>query len=80
MLVSTKHFLKFCFMPLGQAAAAPVIALLTEFLSPVVGWLGMFVIIAGSSIMCAILNLRFPKNPTPKAIQERLQRPPPSQL
>ena len=26
----------------GQAAAAPVIALLTEFLSPALGWLGKY--------------------------------------
>ena len=29
----------------GQAAAAPVIALLTEFLSPALGWLGKYLLI-----------------------------------
>jgi hypothetical protein len=43
----------------GQAAAAPVLALLTEFLNPLLGWLGMFLIIAGFSIVSAFMNLRF---------------------
>jgi hypothetical protein len=43
----------------GQAAAAPVLALLTEFLNPLLGWLGMFLIIAGFSIISAFMNLRF---------------------
>lgn len=64
----------------GQAAAAPVIAVLTEFLSPLLGWFGMFLIIAGFSLLSAALNLRFPKNPSPRAILDRLQKPPPSQL
>ena len=64
----------------GQAAAAPVIASLTEFLSPAIGWFGMFIIIAGASAMCFTINLKYPPNPTPKVILERLQRPPPSQL
>ena len=64
----------------GQAAAAPVIALLTEFLSPALGWLGMFFIIAGASIVSCTINMRYPKHPSPKVLLERLQRPPPSQL
>ena len=64
----------------GQAAAAPVIAVITEFLSPALGWFGMFIIIAGASILSCTINLRYPKNPSAKAILERLQRPPPSQL
>ena len=64
----------------GQAAAAPVIALLTEFLSPALGWLGMFFIIAGASILSCTINMRYPKHPSPKVLLERLQRPPPSQL
>jgi len=64
----------------GQAAAAPVIAIITEFLSPALGWFGMFIIIAGASTLCCAITLKFPKNPSPKAIIERLQRPPPEQL
>ena len=64
----------------GQAAAAPVIAVITEFLSPAIGFLGMFVFIAGASFLCCLLNLKFPQKPSPKAVLERLQRPPPSQL
>jgi len=64
----------------GQAAAAPVIALLTEFLSPALGWLGMFFIIAGASTISCTINMRYPKHPSPKVLLDRLQRPPPSQL
>ena len=64
----------------GQAAAAPVIAIITEFLSPALGFLGMFTIIAGASLLCCLINLKYPKKPSPKAVLERLQRPPPSQL
>jgi hypothetical protein len=65
----------------GQAAAAPVLAVLTQFLSPLLGWQGMFSIIATFSLISAIMNLRFfPKNPTPKLILARLERPAPSEL
>ena len=64
----------------GQAAAAPVIAVITEFLSPAIGFLGMFVFIAGASFLCCLLNLKFPQKPSPKAVLERLQRAPPSHL
>jgi predicted MFS family arabinose efflux permease len=65
----------------GQAAAAPVLALLTEFLNPRLGWFGMFAIIATFSLVSALMNLKFfPKNPTPKSILARLERPAPSDL
>ncbi len=64
----------------GQAAAAPVIAVITEFLSPTLGWFGMFLFIAGASLLCCAINWKYPKRPSPKVILERLQRPPPSQL
>merc|ERR1719189_2545909 len=53
----------------GSAVAAPMLAILTEFLSPVLGWLGMFTIIAAFSFASAIMNFCFfPKNPNPKQI------------
>ena len=65
----------------GQAVAAPVIAILTEFLSPAVGWFGMFTIIAGFSFASAVMNLCFfPKNPSPQKILNRIDRPIPSEL
>ena len=65
----------------GQAVAAPVIAILTEFLSPAFGWLGMFTIIASFSFASAVMNLCFfPKNPSPKKILNRIERPLPSEL
>ncbi len=58
-----------------------VLALLTEFLSPTLGWFGMFLIIAGFSVTCGIMNLRFfPKSPSPRSILARLDRPGPSEL
>ena len=65
----------------GQAVAAPVIAILTEFLSPVLGWFGMFSVIASFSLASAMLNLCFfPSNPNPKDILNRIDRPNPSEL
>ena len=65
----------------GQAAAAPVLALVTEFLNPMLGWFGMFVLISGFSLVSAVMNLKFfPKNPTPKASLARLERPAPSEI
>ena len=65
----------------GQAVAAPVIAILTEFLSPALGWLGMFTIIASFSLASAVMNLCFfPSNPSPKKILNRIERPIPSDL
>ena len=65
----------------GQAVAAPVIAILTEFLSPAFGWFGMFTIIASFSFASAVMNLCFfPKSPSPKKILNRIERPLPSEL
>lgn len=65
----------------GQAAAAPMLALLTEFLNPKLGWFGMFLIISGFSLVSAVMNLKFfPKNVTPKMILARLERPAPSEI
>lgn len=64
----------------GQAAAAPVIAVITEFLSPSLGWFGMFIVIAVASMLCCAINTKYPRNPSPKLILDKLQRPPPSQL
>ncbi len=63
----------------GSAAAAPVTALLTQQLSPVIGWTGMFLVIAGFSTACALLQCRFPRYPSPRAILDRLAMTP-SQL
>ena len=65
----------------GQAFAAPIIAILTEFLSPAVGWFGMFTIIAAFSFVSAVMNICFfPQNPSPKKILNRIERPTPSEL
>ena len=60
----------------GSAAAAPLIALLTQFMSPVVGFLGMFIIIALFSASASLLTLLFPSCPSPRKIQEQLQPSP----
>ena len=60
----------------GSAAAAPLIALLTQFMSPVIGFLGMFIIIALFSAAGALLTLLFPAYPSPKKIVEQLQPSP----
>merc|ERR1719309_1910973 len=60
----------------GSAAAAPIIAILTQVLSPIVGFLGMFIIISFFSAGAAVLTLFFPACPSPKNILERLSRPP----
>jgi len=62
----------------GSAAAAPIIAILTQVLSPVVGFLGMFIIISFFSAAAALLTLLFPACPSPKKILERLSRSPTS--
>ena len=65
----------------GQAFAAPVIAILTEFLSPALGWFGMFTIIASFSFASGIMNLCFfPRTPNPQKILNRIERPIPSEL
>ena len=80
-IISFRHSSKnYGLVMTGQAAAAPVIAIITEFLSPAIGWFGMFIIIAGASILCCAITLKYPRHPSPKAIIERLQRPPPEQL
>lgn len=56
----------------GSAAAAPIIAILTQGLSPIIGYLGMFIIISCFSAVGGILTLFFPKRPTPRKILERL--------
>ena len=63
----------------GQAMAAPVVAILTQVLNPLIGWFGMFLIIAGFSLACAILQCQFPRCPSPRAILDRLSMTP-SQL
>jgi len=63
----------------GSAVASPLIALLTQFLSPIVGFLGLFIIIALFSAAAGVLTLLFPGCPSPKKIQEKLQ-PAPEQL
>ena len=60
----------------GSAAAAPMIALLTQFMSPVIGFLGMFIIIALFSAAGALLTLLFPACPSPKKIVEQLKPSP----
>ena len=65
----------------GQAFAAPVTAILTEFVNPIVGWGGMFGLIAAFSFASAIMNLAlFPKSPSPRNILIRLKKQGPSQL
>ena len=56
----------------GQAAAAPITALLTQLLSPMIGWFGMFCIIAGFSLACTVITFRFPRYPNPRAIALRI--------
>lgn len=58
----------------GSAAAAPVIAILTQGLSPIVGYLGMFVLIACCSAISGLLTLYFPACPSPRKILERVDR------
>merc|ERR1719471_2067408 len=62
----------------GSAAAAPLIAILTQFLNPIIGFLGMFIIIAIFSAVGALLTLMFPSCPSPKKIQEQLSPHPES--
>ena len=47
----------------GNAAAAPILAILTQGLSPVLGFLGMFIIIACVSGVSAVLTMFFPDRP-----------------
>ncbi|XP_023322792.1 uncharacterized protein LOC111697129 [Eurytemora carolleeae] len=56
----------------GSAAAAPIIAILTQGLSPVVGYLGMFIIISCFSAASALLTFFFPPNPEPAKILDKL--------
>ena len=63
----------------GQAASAPVTAVLTQVLNPVLGWTGMFAIVACFSLAGCIVQLRFPSRPSARAIAQRLAQPP-SQL
>ena len=60
----------------GSGVAAPLIALLTQFLSPIIGFLGMFIIIALFSAAAGILTLLFPACPSPKKILEQVSPPP----
>jgi len=57
----------------GTAASAPILAILTQGLSPIFGFLGMFIIIAFFSASSAMLTLFFPALSTPKKILERLE-------
>jgi len=58
----------------GSAVAAPLIAMLTQGLSPVIGFLGMFIIIACFSAASAILTLFFPSSPSPRKLLQRLEQ------
>jgi len=60
----------------GSAAAAPLIAVLTQSLSPVIGYLGMFIILAVFSSLGGLITLLFPSCPSPKKIQEKLNSRP----
>lgn len=62
----------------GQAAAAPLTAILTQFLHPRVGFFGMFVVIAGFSLCCTFLTTRFPAHPSPTTVLRKIDRPPTS--
>lgn len=64
----------------GSAVAAPLIALLTQFMSPIIGFLGMFIIIALFSASAGLLTLLFPSHPSPKKILEKLNQPNPERL
>merc|ERR1719204_1762391 len=57
----------------GSAAAAPILAILTQGLSPLMGFLGMFILIACFSAVAAILTLSFPVCPSPRKILEKLE-------
>ena len=69
----TKHHSKnYGLLMTGMAAASPLIATLTQDLSPLVGYHGMFVIIAVFSGISASINFFFfPAKPSPKNILER---------
>lgn len=56
----------------GQAVAAPVTALLTQWLSPTFGWLAMFLLISCFSLGAAALQYRFPVNPSPRTVLNKL--------
>lgn len=60
----------------GQAAAAPLTAILTQFLHPRVGFFGMFVIISGFSLCCTFLTTRFPSHPSPTTVVRKIDRAP----
>lgn len=61
----------------GQAAAAPITAVMTQVLSPIIGYPGMFALISGFSMVCTIMTWRlFPKSPSPSSIRDRIQQPP----
>jgi len=60
----------------GSAAAAPIIAILTQVISPRLGFLGMFIIISIFSAVAAFLTCLFPACPSPKKILERLSQSP----
>jgi len=62
----------------GSAAAAPIIAILTQSLSPKIGFLGMFIIVAAFSAASAFLTLFFPVCPSPRKILEKLNKHPTS--
>jgi len=57
----------------GSAAAAPILAILTQGLSPLMGFMGMFILIACFSAVAAILTLSFPVCPSPRKILEKLE-------
>ena len=57
----------------GSAAASPIIAILTQGLQPVCGYLGMFLIIAAFSVASMVLTAFFPACPSSRKILERLE-------
>ena len=60
----------------GSAVGGLLTAVLTQLLSPVFGFLGMFITIAVLSSASAVLTLLFPACPSPKKILEQLQPSP----
>jgi len=58
----------------GSAAAAPLIAVLTQGLSPHIGYMGMFILIAVFSGASFILTMFFPSKPSPTKIVQRIEQ------
>jgi len=77
----TRHSSKnYGLVMIGSAVASFVIALLTSTLQPVLGFLGMFLIIALFSLGSSCLTLWFPPCPSPRKILEKLDTSLPTDL